>query len=643
LPEQTERLRSLGAALSPIAEGVLVVDAEARAVFASAGLQELARQHFAPGQDIRRPTDAARVRHRDGRPMPWPETPLARALGGDVVVECVLSFELPGDDERLVSVTASPVKDDAGALIGAYVLLRDVTGRLRAEEALRRSEERLRITEQTLRRTTMELEAIFSALPDLYFRVDAQGTYLDCRAGRTADLYVPAEELLGKRIRDVMPPEVAGMLEEATAYVLSTQSVATLEYSLTWGENTQCFEVRILPLLEDQVVAVVRNITERKRMEVDNARLYEAEREARAQAERKAAELRALLGSMAESVTVIDGEGNIVLQNEASRTYGGNAYKHVTESHRYLRLLHPNGDPVPVEEYPTRRLLRGDSFTDVEYIIELNDGRRRNIVASASAVREDSGALTLGVLVARDITELRQLELAREDVMRAISHDLRQPVTIVLSAGQMLRRRLARANLESEVTDADRIIMGAKRMASMIDDLVDSARLESGKLALRMEKCNLVRLLHDIAQRAWTPQDQARLRIEPPPSALPLVDLDPERFERILVNLVGNALKYSPPEESVTIGVEARAAEVVIAVRDRGVGVPREELPHLFERYFRARTGKRMEGLGLGLFIARLLVEAHGGRIWVDSEVGRGSTFAFALPFGKGAEGARLT
>ncbi|UQA55107.1 sensor histidine kinase [Polyangium aurulentum] len=760
--------------LSPIADGVLIVDSEARIVFASAGLQILTPL----GEDVRRPFDAARVRHRDGRPMAWADCPLARALEGEAVVEAVLSFTRPGEDERLVSVTASPVRDDAGALIGAYTLMRDVTRRERAEEALRQSEERLRLTEQTLLRTTKELEAIFSALPDLYFRVDAQGTYLDCRAGRMVDLYVPPDQLLGKRVRDVMPPDVAAVLESAILEALASRSLVTVEYDLTWGDNTQSFEARILPLVEGQAVTVVRNvtaercaakererllrrietdrrrfeavlhqmpsgvfiidangdflltneqaarivevdaslstlsamadfpafhldgrkytfeeyplyralrsetvreeeceiersdgerrslsisavpvtdhegrivaavsvcsdITERRRMALDNARLYEAEHEARAQAERKAAELRALLASMAESVTVIDGAGNVILQNALSiKLTGGRHPRHVSEVGECLHLRRPSGEPVPLDEYPTRRLLRGESFTDVEYIIDPQGGAPRNVIVSASAVREGNGAVVLGVIVARDVTELRQLEVAREDFLRAISHDLRQPITVILSAGQMLRRKLSRASLEREVTDVDRIITGAIRMSSMIDDLVDSARLEAGKLALRMEQCNLVRLLEDIAQRALAPQDQARLHIEAPDSALPPVQLDPERFERILVNLVGNALKYSPAEETVTIRIELQSTEVVIAVRDRGVGVPQDEIPHLFERYFRARTGKRIEGLGLGLFIARQLVEAHGGRIWVQSEVGRGSTFAFALPLGSPASGA---
>jgi NtrC-family two-component system sensor histidine kinase KinB len=182
------------------------------------------------------------------------------------------------------------------------------------------------------------------------------------------------------------------------------------------------------------------------------------------------------------------------------------------------------------------------------------------------------------------------------------------------------------------VAIVEHVVAGARRMASMIDDLVDSARLDSGQLLLHAAPCDVLPLVHDVVTRAFPTQDQSRLRVEHASGALPLVCLDPARFERIFVNLVGNALKYSPPEELVTIALEARDLEIAVAVRDRGCGVPAEELPYLFERYYRARTGKRFEGLGLGLFIARQLVEAHGGRIWVESELGRGSTFTFTLP-----------
>ncbi len=113
---------------------------------------------------------------------------------------------------------------------------------------------------------------------------------------------------------------------------------------------------------------------------------------------------------------------------------------------------------------------------------------------------------------------------------------------------------------------------------------------------------------------------------------MPPVSADPERLERAIVNLITNALKYSPPDRPVDVAVARRGEEAVISVRDQGPGIPPEEQPYLFQRYYRAKASRKTEGLGLGLYITRLVVEAHSGRVWVESEVGQGSTFYVALP-----------
>jgi signal transduction histidine kinase len=125
--------------------------------------------------------------------------------------------------------------------------------------------------------------------------------------------------------------------------------------------------------------------------------------------------------------------------------------------------------------------------------------------------------------------------------------------------------------------------------------------------------------------------DTGRINVEIP-EGLPKVSADPDRLERILVNLASNAIKYSSPESDVLIRAESNDAEVIVSIADRGIGVHPEDISHLFERFYRAKGARKAEGLGLGLFITRLLVEAHGGRLWVESELGKGSVFYFTLP-----------
>jgi signal transduction histidine kinase len=176
------------------------------------------------------------------------------------------------------------------------------------------------------------------------------------------------------------------------------------------------------------------------------------------------------------------------------------------------------------------------------------------------------------------------------------------------------------------------IIGAAQRMNLMIQDLVDATRSEAGQLRLERQPVRLPEFVEALKGSQAPALPMERVEIQKPPE-LPPVSADPARLERILVNLLSNALKFSPPESPVTVSFARRGDEVITSVTDRGPGIPPEDLPRLFQRYYRAPTAdERQRGVGLGLYITRMLVEAHGGRIWAESEVGRGSTFSFSLP-----------
>ena len=166
-------------------------------------------------------------------------------------------------------------------------------------------------------------------------------------------------------------------------------------------------------------------------------------------------------------------------------------------------------------------------------------------------------------------------------------------------------------------------------MNTMIQDLVDTARSESHQLDLHRQAVEMRYFTLDLLDRLAGTMDTWRVQVQLPKD-LPPVSADPDRLERILANLISNALKYSAPETPVTVTGREEDGRVIVSVIDRGPGIRPEDMPRLFERYFRAQPGG--EGLGLGLYSARMLVEAHGGRIWAESEEGKGSTFSFSLP-----------
>ena len=227
-----------------------------------------------------------------------------------------------------------------------------------------------------------------------------------------------------------------------------------------------------------------------------------------------------------------------------------------------------------------------------------------------------------------------QVERLRTELLEAVSHELRTPLTLIrTSIGLLLdgdpepamRDRLAR-----------NIKQSADRMNVLVTDLLDLARLRSRRADLQVRWVDLGELVHAVASMMRPLLEQAGQTTElivasPAPALLG----DPRRLERVLLNLLSNAIKFAPGATRIEIAVESHPDGVVVSVRDEGPGIPPEALPRLFEQFYTGRTSSSSHniGTGLGLPIAKGIVEAHGGRIWVQSEVGKGATFRFSLPW----------
>lgn len=226
------------------------------------------------------------------------------------------------------------------------------------------------------------------------------------------------------------------------------------------------------------------------------------------------------------------------------------------------------------------------------------------------------------------LSSIRRRMRERENLLHVVSHDLRAPLTAVIGQAQILRRH---AGADSwTAARADDILRAASRMDAMIEDLLDGARLESGGLRLELERVDLASYLRELLGRMGASLDVGRVDVTLPESKGVSVRADPRRLERVLLNLLSNALKYSP-EGRVQLEVASHEGWVAISVVDGGTGIPREDLPHLFTRFYRGRRAPAQDGLGLGLYGARLMVEAHGGRITVQSG-SPGTRFRIELP-----------
>ncbi len=222
------------------------------------------------------------------------------------------------------------------------------------------------------------------------------------------------------------------------------------------------------------------------------------------------------------------------------------------------------------------------------------------------------------------IRQLRHTTEQREDLLRAVSHDLRNPLQVVVLQAQ----RLQRHDDDRTRRPAGAILAASRRMDRMLRDLADAARFEGRGIELEARPVPLRPFLAELLELSDGALESHRVE-NAVPADVPPVLADPDRLDRILANLVGNALKYS--HDRVVVGARPEGAQLQVTVADRGPGIAPGDLPRIFDRYYRGQRHEG-EGLGLGLFIVRKLVEAHGGRIWAESRPGEGARFTFTLP-----------
>ena len=232
--------------------------------------------------------------------------------------------------------------------------------------------------------------------------------------------------------------------------------------------------------------------------------------------------------------------------------------------------------------------------------------------------------------VAFDITERKDADRFREQYVGLVSHDLRSPLNGILLNAQVLKRAAKKRGLEEELSGLDHIVASATRMNALIEDLLETTRLESGKIELHLETIALDTWVEDVVQRTTSPATRARVAVHTNGSVRALADR--ARLERVIENLLSNALKYAGAEAAVDVDVRRAESEAIVSVTDDGKGITASDLPHVFDRFFRGAHPPADKGLGLGLYNARLIIEAHGGRIWAESPPDRGAEFHFALP-----------
>lgn len=244
------------------------------------------------------------------------------------------------------------------------------------------------------------------------------------------------------------------------------------------------------------------------------------------------------------------------------------------------------------------------------------------------AVPIESGG---AVVVLEDQTQLHRLERVRRDFVANVSHELRTPLA---SIRLLIETLLAGAKDDPDVSVRmlHQVIGEVEALTQLAQELLDLSMIEAGQMPMQLAQVEIHEVI-DEQLRHFAPQaEQKQITLS---NAVPIglrAEIDQKLIGRVLGNLIHNALKFTPPDGRITIGAEAGAEKITVSVRDTGVGIPPEELPRIFERFYKVDQARGKSGTGLGLAIARHIVEAHGGKIWAESKPGQGAVFYFTLP-----------
>ena len=332
------------------------------------------------------------------------------------------------------------------------------------------------------------------------------------------------------------------------------------------------------------------------------------------------ARLAGILDNMADGVLLTDNEGNIILTNNAARTL-----LNIGEGDT-------GGRPLieVVREFEFNELLDACLKTGQEQIAQFESSTsNRFLRVIAIPFKDDSpgGAL----LLVQDLTEVRSLQTMRREMVGNISHEFRTPLAGIKAMVETLQD-VAADDKEATRDFLSTIEVEVDRMTQLVAELTELSRIETGKAELELEPIDINNLVEEAVAQLKPQAERQNLTIETSLRSIPAVPVDKERLRQVMVNLVHNAIKFNRPGGSIKITTKSSENTVNVEVSDTGTGIAKGDLPHIFERFYKADRSRAGQGSGIGLAIAKHVVESHGGKINVRSEEGKGTTFTINLP-----------
>ncbi|WP_207535607.1 ATP-binding protein [Desertivirga arenae] len=555
------------------------------------------------------------------------------------LIDCIATkkrVELPGKrydvpirgtdqfETKYWQASNNPVFDERGDILYISHVTVEITGAYDLAKKERIAREVTEAKQRDLHSLLLEAPAAIAILdgPDFIFEFE-----------NTIHQHIyPNKELLGRAFTEVFPEKVESFLPILEKIYYKGESYEEKEAIIRLnekGEDAPKFEYWNFiykPRVNsnssiDGIILFGYQVTEQV---ISRTRVEQSEKR-----------LQTLLETMAEGIGIVNRQGKIIYANPMAEKLLGVRKEQITQRSYHdpqWQNLRTDGTPLPPEEHPMYITMNtGEPVFDHEVGVQPPRGEPFYISINAAPLKDDNGNITGGIGTFMDVTQRRKSAQMKDEFISTVSHELKTPLTSIKAYLQMLDRSLAGYENSNSGRFLNRLNVQVFRLETLIKDFLDVTRIDSNKLTLRSIEFEMDTVLKELVEdlQLVTPGHELKIIKTEPIHVV----TDQNRIVQVLTNLITNAVKYSPAANEVHISLGKENNEMICNVQDFGIGIAENQKERIFDRFHQVANNKGSGlSLGLGLYISKEIVERAGGRIWLDSEVGKGSTFYFSLP-----------
>ena len=555
-----------------------------------------------------------------GHPFPPSQLTHRRVFAGELEAQATIGYRntTTHQPERWTLVKSRSVFDDHGKSLYAITIVHDITEQKVAEEVRH------------------QLAAIVLSSSDAIIGKTLDGIVTSWNGSAERMYGYTTDEIVGQPITLLFPHDRQDEFSAIMERIKRGERLDHYETMRVRKDGTRLnVSVTVSPIKDasGEIIgasAIARDISEQKRLQ---AELWKSKQQ-----------LEVILENIADGISVEDVDGNIVYMNEAgAKLCGYTSSAELLKAPDYLaqaeytlqrfEILDERGKPFPLDELPGRRALRGEKTPQaiVQYFDKDLKQRQWSLV-KAQPIIDENGEVQLAVAIFSDITESYEQQQRKDEFISMASHELKTPVTSLKGFTNVLQRRLTQQGDEKTLHYLSRMDSQLDKLAKIINDLLDISKMQAGQLSFHKEPFDLDSLIQETVEDVQAASLSHHLLIEGKTGVQFLGDKD--RLEQVFINLLTNAVKYSPKSDKVLIKLSRTQEEAIVCVKDFGIGIDEFHHHKIFERFYQVTDPEERTypGLGMGLYISNEIVNRHHGRMWVESRKGKGATFYVALP-----------